>query len=119
MEAALAAPSASFGGREFYATLPEKAASLLYALAKGHACPNGNKRLASVLTLEFLQRNGYFVWVESNALAEQVLEVAASVSADAEAVRTAAAHWIEAHMIPLLEAIVRIHAGISPERSRQ
>ena len=44
-------------GQELYPTLEEKAANLLYMLVKDHIYFDGNKRLAAILFLEFLNRN--------------------------------------------------------------
>ena len=44
-------------GVELYPSLEEKAANLLYMLVKDHIYYDGNKRLASIIFLEFLNRN--------------------------------------------------------------
>lgn len=44
-------------GQELYPTLEEKAANLLYMLVKDHIYFDGNKRLAAILFLEFLNQN--------------------------------------------------------------
>ena len=48
---------ASWGGREVYPTLEEKAANLLYFLVKNHGFSDGNKRIAAGLLLYYLDRN--------------------------------------------------------------
>jgi death-on-curing protein len=65
-------------GVEKYPDLPSKAAALLYALAKCQACPDGNKRVALILVLEFLAINGSTLEVDPDALADMILEIAAS-----------------------------------------
>lgn len=47
----------SFGGRELYSTLEEKAATLLYFVTKNHSFLDGNKRIAAMMFLYFLDRN--------------------------------------------------------------
>lgn len=47
----------SFGGRELYPTLEEKAARLLYFTVKNHGFLDGNKRIAAATFLHFLDRN--------------------------------------------------------------
>ena len=47
----------SFGGREVYATLEEKAAHLLYFVTKNHSFYDGNKRIAATMFLYFLDKN--------------------------------------------------------------
>jgi death on curing protein len=57
-ESALAAPFASFGGIDFYPDSHQKAAVLCSRVARNHALPDGNKRVALYLLLDFLLRNG-------------------------------------------------------------
>jgi prophage maintenance system killer protein len=47
----------TFGGKDLYPTLEEKAAHLLYFLVKNHPFVDGNKRIAATLFLWFLQKN--------------------------------------------------------------
>lgn len=47
----------SFGGRDLYPTLEEKAAHLLYFVVKDHSFLDGNKRIAAAVFLYFLDRN--------------------------------------------------------------
>lgn len=48
----------SFGGRDLYPTLEEKAAHLLYFIVKDHSFLDGNKRIAATTFLYFLDRCG-------------------------------------------------------------
>lgn len=57
-ESALHAPAAEFGGVEFYADLPSKAAVLCSRLVRNHPLPDGNKRAGYISMLEFIARNG-------------------------------------------------------------
>ncbi|MBA2429187.1 MAG: type II toxin-antitoxin system death-on-curing family toxin [Thermoleophilaceae bacterium] len=57
-ESALAAPFAGFGGEEAYPLLEEKAAVLLDHLARNHPLPDGNKRTAFLVMVDFLENNG-------------------------------------------------------------
>lgn len=54
----IAAIYQSFGGREIYPSVQEKAANLLYFVVKNHSFHDGNKRIAASLFLYFLDRNG-------------------------------------------------------------
>ena len=58
-DSAVARPRAGFGGEEFYPTIEAKAASLLFGLARNHAFIDGNKRIAVLATLQFLNLNGF------------------------------------------------------------
>lgn len=48
----------TFGGKELYASLDEKAAHLLYFIIKDHPFSDGNKRVGSFLFIAFLKLNG-------------------------------------------------------------
>jgi len=51
----------SFGGKDFYPSVEEKAAHLLYFIIKDHPFSDGNKRTASFLFIVFLARNKYLL----------------------------------------------------------
>ena len=57
----LGAVQQTFGGRDLYPTVEEKAANLLYFMIKDHPFTDGNKRIGSFLFLVFLQINGFSV----------------------------------------------------------
>ncbi|MEQ6898539.1 RhuM family protein [Microbacterium sp. KR10-403] len=48
----------TFGGQDLYPSAQEKAANLLYMVAKDHPFSDGNKRTAAALFAYFLDRNG-------------------------------------------------------------
>ena len=58
-ESALAAPFAGFGDYERYPTFNEKAGVLGYRLVRDHPLVDGNKRVALLAMIEFVERNGY------------------------------------------------------------
>ena len=58
LEAAVARPAASVGGRDAYPTLVEKAAALVHSVVRNHALVDGNKRLCLMLLIVFLGVNG-------------------------------------------------------------
>lgn len=47
----------TFGGKELYPSLEEKAAMLLYSLIKDHCFADGNKRIAAACFLYFMEQN--------------------------------------------------------------
>lgn len=49
----------TFGGKELYPSLEEKAAHLLYFIIKDHPFADGNKRIGSFLFVYFLDRNKF------------------------------------------------------------
>jgi death on curing protein len=81
-ESAVHAPAASFGGVEFYPDLALKAAVLCAHIAKNHAFPDGNKRVAFLAMIEFVERNGHG-WTpppgddDGEASAQMILDIAA------------------------------------------
>ena len=48
----------TFGGKELYPSVEEKAAMLLYLVTKNHSFSDGNKRIAATLFLWFLNNTG-------------------------------------------------------------
>lgn len=58
-DSALNAPMAAFADVEFHETFQMKAAVLCTRIAKNHALPDGNKRVAYECLREFVARNGY------------------------------------------------------------
>ena len=48
----------TFAGEELYPSVEEKAAMLLYLVVKNHSFSDGNKRIAAILFLWFMERNG-------------------------------------------------------------
>lgn len=53
----LSAVMQTFGGKDVYPSLEEKAAHLLYFLVKNHSFVDGNKRIAAALFLWFMEKN--------------------------------------------------------------
>lgn len=47
-----------YAGQEIYESLEEKAANLLYFVTKNHGFFDGNKRIAAMMFLYFLEKNG-------------------------------------------------------------
>lgn len=56
-ESAINQITKGFGARDFYPSLEEKAAILLYLVVKNHAFADGNKRIAAACFLLFLRKN--------------------------------------------------------------
>ena len=74
----------TFGGKELYKNLEDKASHLLYLIIKDHPFSDGNKRIASFLFVYFLNGNSYLFRnngerkINDNALAALALLVAES-----------------------------------------
>ncbi len=60
-DSALNAPSAAYGGEEFYPELIDKVAVLTCRLAWNHPLPDGNKRASWAALVMFLDLNG-IIW---------------------------------------------------------
>ena len=58
LESAVAQPQMTFGGRDLYASLVEKAAAIGFSLASNHAFVDGNKRVGHAAMETFLVLNG-------------------------------------------------------------
>ena len=74
----------TFGGKELYPSLEEKASHLLYLIIKDHPFIDGNKRIASFLFVYFLDKNNYLYRqsgekkINDNALVALALLIAVS-----------------------------------------
>ena len=58
LKSIIGAVNQTFDGKELYPTTEEKAAHLLYFAVKGHPFTDGNKRLAAILFLHYMAKNG-------------------------------------------------------------
>jgi death on curing protein len=83
LDSAAGRPRSSAFGEEAYPTLPLKAAALLHSLARNHALVDGNKRLAWLATVVFLDLNGHAPELDDDAAFGLVMDTAAG-AADVE-----------------------------------
>ena len=74
--AAAGRPQARAFGQDAYSTLPLKAAALLHSLAGNHPLVDGNKRLAWLATVVFLEINGHEPALADDAAFQLVMDVA-------------------------------------------
>lgn len=65
----------SFGGRELYKTVFEKAAAYFHSLAMNHVFLDGNKRTAVTTAARFLDLNGYELQASNKELESFALRV--------------------------------------------
>lgn len=56
-QSSLGAIYQTFGGKDLYPSVEEKAANLLYLVVKNHSFTDGNKRIAAAMFVWFLDRN--------------------------------------------------------------
>jgi death-on-curing protein len=77
LDAAAARPRSTAFGEDAYQGVALKAAALLHSIARNHALVDGNKRLAWLATVVFLDLNGYEPAVSKDEAFELVMDVAA------------------------------------------
>ncbi len=91
LEAVLGSIYQTYGSKDLYSSIEEKAAHLLYLAIKDHPFVDGNKRIASLLFLLFLIENNYLVnkkgerKINDTALVALALLIAESKPAQKEA----------------------------------
>ncbi|EPR65636.1 RhuM family protein [Cyclobacterium qasimii] len=92
-ESAIAQISKGFGREDFYPTLEEKAATLLYLIVKNHGFVDGNKRIGAACFLLFLKANdllnnkkGISI-ISNDALASLTLFIASSKPEEMDTVK--------------------------------
>lgn len=95
LQAAAAAPKATFDGADLYPLIHEKAAVLGYQIARNHPLVDGNKRLAISATIQFLMINDLTLEFDIDDAEQIILSLAAGTLS-----REQFGDWIEAHMLP-------------------
>ena len=78
LDSAVARPRSSAFGEDAYPTLALKAAALLHSVASNHALVDGNKRLAWLATVVFLDLNGSRPDVTDDQAFSLVMDVASN-----------------------------------------
>lgn len=73
---ALAQPMSTFGGQYLHKSIHDKAAAYLYHICQNHPFIDGNKRVATVSALVFLDINGYEIDFNDDELEKMVRSVA-------------------------------------------
>lgn len=76
LDSAAARPSSSAFGEDAYPTLALKAAALLHSVARNHALVDGNKRLAWLAAVVFLDLNSHPPELSDDAAFDLVMAVA-------------------------------------------
>lgn len=93
-KSSIAAIYQTFGGKELYPSVDEKAANLLYFVVKNHSFIDGNKRIAASMFLWFLERNRLLYRedgakrIADNALVALTLMIAESDPAERDIIVT-------------------------------
>ena len=83
----------TFGGKDLYPSIEEKASNLLYFITKNHSFVDGNKRIAAACFVYFLQQNKILLTdngipiIDNDTLAALTLFIAASKSEESQTVK--------------------------------
>ena len=99
LDSALHAPQAGFGTTDFFPTLIEKAAVLCIRIARNHPLPDGNKRLAWMSMMVFLELNGKTFNTSEEDAVTTMLAVAAGEISQADLTR-----WLTPRVVDLDES---------------
>lgn len=75
LDSAVARMRASFDGKDLYVSIFEKAAALFESLCKNHPFVDGNKRIAFVSAVIFLEINGYETSFDPEETEDFILKV--------------------------------------------
>ncbi len=84
LDSACARPRATALGVEAYPDVAQKAAALLHSLARNHALIDGNKRIAWLATMVFLDINGRTVSLDDEAAFRLVMDVSEGIVDDVQ-----------------------------------
>ncbi len=76
LQSALERPATTVFGSDAYPPLEEKAAALLHSVCGNHALMDGNKRLAAILMLVFVDVNGSRAALTNDELFDLTMAVA-------------------------------------------
>lgn len=92
---ALARPEASVFGKDAYETLELKAAALMSSIARNHALFDGNKRTAWILTISFINLNGFDLEMTQEEKYDLVIAVATGSIEIDEIAATLSRHLVD------------------------
>jgi death on curing protein len=76
LESSVAQPRMTFGGKELYTSVIEKAAALGFSLIQNHPFIDGNKRVGHAAMEVFLLLNGYEIDADIDEQEQTILGVA-------------------------------------------
>lgn len=86
LQSALARPHTTLMGADAYASIELKAAALMHSVCLNHALVDGNKRLAALLALIFLDINGVEPTLSNQQLFDLTMAVASGELRDVDAI---------------------------------
>lgn len=92
-QSSIAQIAKGYGEKDFYPSIEEKAATLLYLVTKNHSFVDGNKRIAAACFLKFLEANNMLInqkqnpIISNDTLASLTLFIASSKAEEMETVK--------------------------------
>jgi death-on-curing protein len=92
LASALAQPKMTAGGKSLHRTIFEKAAAYGFHVCRNHPFVDGNKRVAFILMVVFLDRNGW----ELQASEEEAYSAMMTL-AEGKMPKARLARWLQAH----------------------
>lgn len=98
LEAAVAAPRASFGGVRAHETICDVAAAYWFHISQNHPFESANKRTAAAVCATFLELNGFHLGCTNADIISVGYKVANGVFKEA-----ALAEWIASKAIPVTD----------------
>lgn len=75
LKSAINRPRVSFGGKDLYPKVLDKAAALFHSMILNHPFLDGNKRTALAVLYEFLKQNNYILSATEKELVELPLKI--------------------------------------------
>lgn len=93
LESAVAQPRISFGGRDLYPSLIEKAGALCFSLVQNHPFVDGNKRLGHAAMEVFLILNGHEIRASVDEQETVIIGVASG-----QVSRESLVEWLTEHV---------------------
>jgi death-on-curing protein len=94
LESSLAQPRITFGTKDLYATVGEKAAALGFSMILNHPFIDGNKRIGHAVVETFLLLNGF----EIDAMVDEQERIILAIAAG-ELRREQFVEWLESHLV--------------------
>src|SRR3989344_6355551 len=104
LERCVTAPFQTFGKKQLYPGLLQKAAILFYLMIKNHPFQNGNKRIAMTATFYFFHENGKWLQVDNQELYNFAKWVAESNPKLKNETVSAIETFFKAYLVPLTRA---------------
>jgi death-on-curing protein len=98
LESAIAQPQMTFGGKELYPTLTDKAAALAFSLVKNHPFLDGNKRTGHASMELFLLLNGLELEASVDEQERAIVQLAAG-----ELTREEFNEWVRLHSVSTIQ----------------